>query len=228
MKLLVSDFDHTLFTEDYLINIKKINEFVDNGNMFVIATGRNLTYLKKDISGFNIKYSYLICNDGAVIFDKDEKVIYRNDIDQYFVKPLFSILENDPNIEQVFIDTTISYTKDLSNSANAVIAKPYDLIKARELLITILKLFPSIHGYISARWINLTNKKANKGLAVQYLGNLLNISNDDIYTIGDNVNDIPMCEMFNGYAMETAHQDLIKVSKGTKKAVFELIDSISR
>ena len=67
MKVLVSDFDNTLFTDDYQLNIKKINEFVDKGNLFIIATGRNYNQLKSDIKGKNIKYSYLICEDGAKI-----------------------------------------------------------------------------------------------------------------------------------------------------------------
>ena len=48
MKIVVSDFDNTFFTDKYLENIDIINDFVNKGNKFVIATGRPLYLLKKD------------------------------------------------------------------------------------------------------------------------------------------------------------------------------------
>ena len=45
-------------------NIEAIKKFVDNGNMFIIATGRNLHQLLNDLVGYEIPVSYYICNDG--------------------------------------------------------------------------------------------------------------------------------------------------------------------
>lgn len=227
MKLLVSDFDRTLYTEDYLTNIKKVNEFVDNGNMLVIATGRNLPYLKEVTDGLNIKYSYLICNDGAVIFDKYDNMIFCQNIETNIVKPILEVLESDNNIEFALIRTPVSFTKDYNTIANMIIAKPFDITKADKTLSLVLEKFPEISGYLSASWVNLCSKKASKGNAVKYLSELLNIPSDNIYTVGDHVNDISMCEMFNGYAIEYGHPDLIKVTKKTVKSVSELIDLIN-
>ena len=55
MKILISDFDKTFYTENYDNNIKLINEFVNAGNKFVIATGRPLYFLEPSIEGKNIK-----------------------------------------------------------------------------------------------------------------------------------------------------------------------------
>ena len=56
MKILISDFDKTFYTENYDNNIKLINEFVNAGNKFVIATGRPLYFLEPSIEGKNINY----------------------------------------------------------------------------------------------------------------------------------------------------------------------------
>ena len=72
MKILASDFDDTLFVNNKDIlekNIKAIKEFITNGNIFCIITGRNYSYLKQDLIKYNIPYSYLICCDGAKIFN---------------------------------------------------------------------------------------------------------------------------------------------------------------
>ena len=39
MKILVSDFDKTLFTDEYELNIELVNKFISEGNIFIIATG---------------------------------------------------------------------------------------------------------------------------------------------------------------------------------------------
>lgn len=47
MKVIVSDFDGTLYKDDKIIYQDKINKFVISGNTFIIATGRNMASLKK-------------------------------------------------------------------------------------------------------------------------------------------------------------------------------------
>ena len=73
MKILASDFDETIyFPEDIektKNNVKYIKEFISYGNIFCIITGRNYTDLKQFLNNFDIPYSYLICEDGAKIFN---------------------------------------------------------------------------------------------------------------------------------------------------------------
>ncbi len=82
MKILISDFDKTFYTENYDNNIKLINEFVNAGNKFVIATGRSYTSIKKEINKYNIPYNYLICNNGSVIFNEQDEIIYKYPISE--------------------------------------------------------------------------------------------------------------------------------------------------
>ena len=89
MKILISDFDKTFYTENYDNNIKLINEFVNAGNKFVIATGRPLYFLEPSIEGKNINYYNLICSDGTVIFDKNNK--------KFFWKIFEVLIDNLPN-----------------------------------------------------------------------------------------------------------------------------------
>ncbi len=227
MKTLVSDFDNTLFTEDYFENIEKINEFVDKGNIFIIATGRNLSQLRKEIDKVNIKYSYLICNDGAIIFDKYLNLIKRIDINLSSVDKLIYELQNDQNVIETLVDDGINYFEHKIENNNAVLGRYIEPASAYKKVNKLMKELHDVQGYISSHWINIVNKIASKGNAVNYLSELLNIDKQAIYTVGDGFNDISMNEMFNGYYMyNNSHPKLIKVSKGSVKSVKELITII--
>ncbi len=80
MKLLVSDYDQTLTVGDINKNIEMISKFVKKNNYFVIATGRNYKSIMNEIKKLEIPYQFLICNDGSIIFDKNNKEIYRNNL----------------------------------------------------------------------------------------------------------------------------------------------------
>ena len=97
MRVVVSDFDNTIYNENYLKNIDLIKDFIARKNKFIIATGRNLSSLLKEIDKFNLDIEYYICNDGAVIYDKYKNIVYRMDIDSYIAKNIFEMLKADDN-----------------------------------------------------------------------------------------------------------------------------------
>ena len=82
-KVLVVDYDRTLFinNNDMLNNIKAINNFRSKGNIFVIATGRTYSSLKKEIDKHKIQYDYLILNHGALVIKNDNTALFHYKID---------------------------------------------------------------------------------------------------------------------------------------------------
>lgn len=194
MKVIVSDFDGTLYRNNEIIYQDKINKFVNTGNIFIIATGRNMTSLKKDLDKFIISPSYYICNDGAIILDQYYNVIYRTDIDSSIVRPIYNELKNNDNVLEVLIDTGNGYIDDVNRSTNKLIARYYDKDKAIKLVNILNSKYPSILGYVSNNWINITKKTETKGKAIEFLSNYYNFNKYQIYVIGNDINDISMCE----------------------------------
>ena len=88
MNLLVSDYDQTVSTDDLSIrfNIKKINEFRKNGNLFMLSTGREYSSIKSEVKKWNIKYDYLSYADGTTMYDKNDKLIFISKMDEDGVK----------------------------------------------------------------------------------------------------------------------------------------------
>lgn len=228
MKIVVSDFDGTLFGQNYEENISAINDFVRRGNKFIIATGRAMNYLAEDLSMVDLDCEYYICNDGGVIFDKYFNVVYRKDIKQELVRPIYHMLSDDENMIETFIDTSHGYAVDTSKCANGIIARPYDKEKALLTLDTILRKYPDINGYMSTNWINLIDKDVSKRAAIEYLIDTYHYDEAEIYTIGDGMNDFQMIEHYQGYTFEDSSDDLKAVAKGIITNMKEFLEAIDK
>lgn len=190
MNLLVSDFDGTLFDNNYENNIKFIESLNDTD--FVIATGRNYPFLKEDLK---LKCNYYICNDGGYILDKDLNLIYRNYINEKTVEIVYSrILELGYN--DFFLDSIDESSKEIIDNVNKICIRiqndpPEENIK---YLIEGLK---DIYAYVSINWINILSIESKKSNAIDYLTNLNNYNNT--YVVGNDINDYDMIQKYNGY-----------------------------
>lgn len=225
MKIIVSDFDNTFFDSAFKDNIGKINEFVKAGNLFIIATGRNMQQLQRDIYDKNIKCKYYICNDGAAIYDQDLNIIYRKDLKPEVVKPIFQVLNSEPDILEVYIDTTNGYVTDYYSTCNKLIAKYNDKTTAEKLLSNILKKYPDVDGYVSENWININDKSVLKGNAIAYLKKYFNLTSNDIYTIGDDINDLSMMKEYNSFAIKN-NSNIQYAAKHTVSSFAQFLDKV--
>ena len=56
-KVLVSDYDQTFYVndEDIELNKQSVQHFRENGNIFIIATGRSFMDLQKKVKQYNLK-----------------------------------------------------------------------------------------------------------------------------------------------------------------------------
>ena len=223
--ILISDFDGTLYDKNFENNIKAVNEFVKKGNTFVIATGRSINRIKEKIDG-KLNFSYIICNDGGMIFDKDYHLIYRKDIALDSAKHIFNELKNSIYVGNPLADLGYAYRNEVLKNTNAVIARAIDKSKASHLMIDLVKRYPKVTAYVSDTYLNFTDKSVNKSNAVKWLGKLINVKPKNMIMIGDNINDIKMCKLGKGFAMENGNEKLIKVCHKTVKSVEELISNL--
>lgn len=209
MKILISDFDHTFFDDNYLKNIELVNKFVSEGNMFIIATGRSINNLNIDIIDYKISYSYLICSDGASIYDNKHNNIYTCNIDANLINPICNLLESDSNITLTLIenDNFVSGTV-----ANSIAGKFIDKVKCESLEKKLNKLFPTINSYLSDNYINIRNKKVSKYEGIKFLIDNYNLDSEKIYTIGDSINDKEMCKNFSSFSFYNADESVKFVS----------------
>lgn len=226
MKVLVSDFDGTLFASetDVIKNKEAIQKFRQRGNLFIIATGRRLDSLLKEVKKRELSFDYLICNDGAMIYDQKVQCIFRTDILPSCNQTIVDVIESFSSSFSWYLDTGTEYTRDVSKRANKIIVSFPNREEAQKLLIELEEKIKEIHGYISQNWLNLFSKSIEKSKAISLLSEYASFSLDQVFTIGDNINDIEMLKDYHGYVMRPS-KDLL-LDYPSVSSVFALIEEL--
>lgn len=229
MKLIASDYDGTFYTNDFdiKINIKTVKNFRKE-NIFVLATGRSYTDATLVIDKYHIPYDYLIINHGATII-KDKKIIYNKQLDNSLKNKLIIDLK-----KRSFIQ---SYGYDGVNDNHLIednnLVKLYIKYKTPKDVKYIDKILRSKYlDKINFFWmhnnmvVEIVSKEVDKANAIKEIARLENISDDDIYTIGDNTNDIIMLKNFNGFAISNAKEEIKKLGLKEYPNVYMFINDV--
>ncbi|MBE6157465.1 MAG: HAD-IIB family hydrolase [Firmicutes bacterium] len=227
MKILASDFDKTLYIDDtnkLKMNIESIKKFISNGNIFCIITGRNYSDLKLLLNKYNIPYSYLICQDGAKIYNNVDYCINTISLDSDIVKRLMEVLDN-KNCDY-FLDDGYNETTNINDCVKIAI-KYNDKEKAEELLNEIKSKF-DLYIYLSTEHINIVNSEVNKSNSIKKLLELENLNKNDVYVIGDEVNDLEMLKHFKGAIMKNHGEVLDNINKDEYEYLYEYIEELSK
>jgi len=224
MNLLVSDYDDTFYLNRYNIklNVRKIHEFRNAGNLFAIATGRGFQSIKAAIKEHSIPYDYLICMDGAATFDQQDNILGQ-----------YPFNDNENNLISAMIDSfprfKLSSNFTATNNSQEIIG--YSLLSPyyktlKEFIIELKRELPNIDIHGGFMYCLINKILMNKSIAIQHLSNTLDIPKEDIFTIGNDKNDYEMVRDFNGYKMLIHHPILNGVAQGTYTSVYKLTDDI--
>lgn len=247
-KLIAIDMDGTLLDDNKILsekNIEALEKAHNQGFEIVVATGRSYTaampFIKQIKQGI---VEYLICSNGAIIYNLNKKEIVFNDIlskeqivellelndylgDTYihFVNEDTIHAHQNPIGKYVIMDGYLSFLpikldsrEELSSVKNlnkALITVDEDFIDST--LARIPQEYFKKYNIVksSENYIEVINQGVDKGHALEKLINKLNIDKSNIVAIGDQQNDLGMFELAGlSYAMSGA-SDFIK-SKATK------------
>ena len=208
MKLLVTDYDNTLelhydYTDNIAIlrrNISAINNFM-NHNIVCIATGRHFDAIYKTLTQNNIKFNYLCANNGAELYDKNYKLLFCLPLEEYDLKILMNLKE------KVFFRNP--FKCNLISSANLYIENLNEYDSLKQYLNNNLK--NSLIEYKFPK-IKIVNNKCNKLNVISIIQKAEKILDKNIYTIGDDVNDIDMIIHYNGASLTTANEEVKKIA----------------
>ena len=205
MKLLVSDYDGTLKPDikNLMINIEAINEFRKKGNHFSIATGRDYYSIKKEIDKYNIKYDYLITNDGALTLDGNDNVLSAEIIEEEIIKE-FKIPNTDTIIELQLITNLFDSLDEIKSLVSS------------DSSMKISKLYKLFLKFIFIK------KDCNKSTAIKKIEN----NYSEIITVGDNLNDLEMLRDYNGYKMLYSYPIMYTKNIKTTTNVHSLIKKL--
>lgn len=252
MKIFASDYDGTLrvgpdVSED---NKKKIQEWRDAGNLFVMVTGRSMESILSEIERNRLTCDYIIGNNGGVIYDQTGKRLKETvmDFDRAlevlaFIKtvPCFSYVINDGfHRAKVVVDATrpdrkygmIKATKTVEEVlANRKIAQFVLSLNDMQLAKQTAKIIneryqDAVRAYVNVDCIDVVPSTISKAEGIHFLKERCGIAHEDIYVIGDSYNDLPMIEAYHGFTLNHAEQSIQKQASASFESVASAIDSL--
>lgn len=245
-KLFATDFDGTLnqyphgVTKEYLEAIEK---FRSEGNVFGIVTGRtysNAEYIIKDY----LKYcDFIMCMTGAYAIDTNGETIFEYYGDGAILPDMLKTIAQIGTGYLFFADGRTSYQIDL--------ARPVDdahegIIEARRhktftqvnacfdpeehFQYAVERLEREYGKYVSisinGHCVDIPPAGVTKGVTVARMADHFGVKYCDVFTAGDNDNDVSMIERFNGYTVPHGTEACHAAAKKVMMNVGEMLHDV--
>ena len=228
MKFLASDFDNTIYfmddEETNQKNVTAIRRFVKEGNKFCIVTGRNYTSIKQLLNEYSIPYHYLICEDGAKIFNSQDDCLDTTYLEPEMVSNIISLFKEKDYY--FYLDDGYQKTDHIHYCVKVVV----DCLDEdeKEKIVSFVKDRLDVHIYASRYHVNIINRCVNKKYALERLLKHEKIEENNLYVIGDNENDFEMLERFRGVVVKKHHSILDSLNKKEYDSLHDYIEELMK
>lgn len=227
MKVLASDFDLTLYVDDLEIvkkNVMAIRRFMKNGNLFGIITGRNYSDIKVLLNQYDIPYHYLICQDGAKLFDSMDYCFSTVSLSREDIVRIVPVLEE--YHFDYYLDDGYNETTNMDDCVKVVGVIGNRREEAQKVVDILIK--EGFYAYLSMYYINILDSSVNKKNALEKLLVHADCYKEDLYVIGDSVNDLEMLTSFQGAIMKNHSKELDYLGKKSYNTLYEYIEELER
>ncbi|MGL5766623.1 MAG: Cof-type HAD-IIB family hydrolase [Sarcina sp.] len=229
---IITDMDGTLLNSKGILtqeNKSAINEFVQNGGNFTVATGRMLASVEKFIDELNITMPAIVYNGSKIYNFINKEIVYEEFLEDEKRTIIKKIAKETTNIGiEIYIDETVyvykpcKYTERLSIK-NLDVRFNFDedeLFKCKWKKVLLLGEVKEmdiledtyVNIYIAGkivrsgdRFLEILPDNISKGKAVEILCDIYNLDKNKLYTFGDAMNDIELLNVSkNGYCVANA------------------------
>lgn len=243
--ILFCDFDGTLFRRDvegdFERNLEAVRRWREAGHKFVMTTGRSPSSLKDVVPNYMELFDYTVGDNGAVCLGKDgvEFEIVIPDNEQLEITEFVRSLPRGNEFDFVY-DRGCHGHPDIEGGATKIrvwtvdkelmestIAASREHFGDKYVILGMSRAKPSLpfvhEGHSAA--INFMAKEAGKEKAIQRIATKLN---EPLFAVGDGGNDLAMLQMFDGYIMRSAREELLRNFGEDRRidSVHELIERL--
>lgn len=225
------------------------------GNLFAISTGRDAASILHEKKIRDIDYDYIISLNGSFIVDRDNNILFKQALENSLARDIVSMLtekfgdeliisngfdgcnltnkkasETDAVAREVFERNAKIYSNDIEASLNNEVllvgCLNDNLEKAKQLKAEILSKYEDqIEVFINLNYINVVPKGISKASGLDLIIDLCQIEKENVSVIGDDLNDIPMLERYNGYVVNNAKDEVKAISVDVYNSVADLIEA---
>lgn len=261
IKMILCDMDGTLLKDDktFADDLEKVIDYCDtHGVIFGIASGRNYASLLLTFEEYAHRMLFISDNGGCATYKG--KNLFNTTMDKEDVRHMVEDVHkmNDAHVcisalDGGYIDST---NERFINTCN-IVFKPYKIIQSiDEIHSDISKLtfcdymlaeeqsYPHYRDHYGDRyevtlsgdiWMDIVPKGISKGIGLNKVAKLLNVSIEDTIAFGDHMNDVELLKAAGcGYAMKNSYPDVFQYANavteytnnesGVTKTIFKLIE----
>lgn len=215
------DLDSTLLNSEKIVTSytrSVLDRFKKSGGILIIDSARSFSRIKpiNDI----IKADYIICNAGAQIFDKDEKLIYKISINNSITKEISKLLipisstysvqsdrlyTSNPLYENEYVDVN---SFDFDVEAYKIVLKRNKYVSKKKVMRISEKFNLEYVPYENGRWGRVSLKGVSKFSGLLRVLDLSRLNIDNVTYFGDDIGDAECIEKCGyGVAMGNGTED---------------------
>lgn len=237
MSILISDYDGTFANGESNIrmNCQVIHSFLKDGNMFVLSSGRSYDSLLRKVRDYGIPYSYLATADGSYLFDSNGNLLLSHKVSHDIVERVIQLknMSNCKRMDYAYEREYSSFYKEKENfSSVSLVIDRQDITSSFVETFSTLKKENTaydycIYGYEDEFYFMVKARGISKSSPILYLQKKLLIPKEEIYTVGDNLNDLEMIRDFNGFVIGD-NEDLFKEALDRYDSVHSLVGDIAK
>ena len=239
MKIGASDYDGTLFRQRTIAaeDVEGVKAWQAAGHKFGVVSGRDYGMLMPQLKYYGIASDYVVGNNGGIICRADGTPLWQGRIPLRVLTEIVREPSVRRSFHFAFsaVDRTFLY-HEREGSWIMREAKEWDfpIVKITEQDIMSLpqihqfclgyhdpreaeatseilneKYGEYIHAYPNNGSVDITPLGVSKSQGIAKLLELMDWQDAEVYAIGDEINDLPMLEAYDGFTVDTA-RDLIK------------------
>lgn len=238
--------------EELKKNIEAVRRWREAGNIFIFATGRDWISVDYEKKKNGIEYDQLVALNGGFICDESGKELYKKVINNDVARDIINTLSG-PSNGQVLVQNGIDGCYKVHNvegdekiiNLHKKVTEIYKYSAQEALEREVVsvgcrledkEMVQSLCDRVNAEYPEHVNAVANtfyvcvaghgisKASGIKKVMEHYGITQDNVYTIGDDYNDIPMIEAYHGAAMDNAVQATKDVADEIVTSVHEFID----
>ena len=255
MKMIAADYDGTVRYRETVTpeDIASLRRWQSQGNLFVIDTGRSLESILQETERCGLHPDYYVTNNGGMAFDQDRNMLYSSYLDHVMGLDIMYIAKQTGDVvsyvvndgirrHRVIVNPALSEKRypglqpDLSEEelmrsgqfAQFVISMD-TMEAASELARKINAYFPDHTAAYANKYVtDIVPKGISKATGLEFIRKLAGIPIDDVYTLGDAENDIPLMTFGkHGGCMASSPQEIRSHAAHIWNSISELIHFLS-
>lgn len=244
MKILCSDYDGT-FNHHGVDDRKReaVRRWREAGNLFGFVTGRGIDTIADIIRHDRVDCDFAVANNGAVIGRADGRILSDRRCDGSVILKLVTemfqlgcpiacfssavrcvVHKNPPDKPKEEDHDLIWAVENLPYFTQVSTVLPTEE-KSRQVTAALTEKFSHVVNPLqNGICIDIVPAGVDKAEGIRTLASLMSISEADVITVGDNINDTAMIAAFRSYAVKNAVPSILELADDVCDDIVELIE----